>query len=193
MSDNGPMYDYFPSAGYSWLRGQKGEVYEGGIRVPAIAYWPGMIEAQQDPIDMIHVVDWYTTAARIAGNLEAIPDDRVLDGVDQLALLLFGEDNGRRNYMYHYDRGSDPSTWRNGMELGAIRYGDIKRHVNKGETYNILRDPAEKNRKRGAYIWSAVPFSQMALKHYELIDLYPNRVLDESSEPPKLDVIRSEK
>ncbi|MCB1320542.1 MAG: sulfatase-like hydrolase/transferase, partial [Leptospiraceae bacterium] len=192
MSDNGPMYDYFPSAGYSWLRGAKGDVYEGGVRVPAIAYWPGMIEKHQDPIDLVHVTDWYTTAAHIAGRMRNIPRDRVTDGLDQSALLLFGEGASRRNYIYHYERGSDPKEWRNGMRLGAVRYGDIKNHVTKGEIYNIIRDPGEKALKRGGYLWASVPFSQMVIKHNELIKKYPNRVLEEKASPPKLDVIRLE-
>jgi arylsulfatase A-like enzyme len=37
-SDNGPMYAFWPTSGYSWLKGGKGAVTEGGVRVPA---WPG--------------------------------------------------------------------------------------------------------------------------------------------------------
>ena len=42
MSDNGPTYAFFPNSGYSWLRGGKGDVLEGGVRTPAFARWPGM-------------------------------------------------------------------------------------------------------------------------------------------------------
>jgi arylsulfatase A-like enzyme len=37
ISDNGPMYAFYPNSGYSWLRGAKGDVLEGGVRVPAMA------------------------------------------------------------------------------------------------------------------------------------------------------------
>ena len=41
-SDNGPMYTMHPYGGYSLLPDGKGETREGGIRVPALAWWPGM-------------------------------------------------------------------------------------------------------------------------------------------------------
>jgi arylsulfatase len=44
-SDNGPMHGFFPSAGYSHFRGGKGDVTEGGVRVPALAWWPGRTRA----------------------------------------------------------------------------------------------------------------------------------------------------
>jgi arylsulfatase len=96
ISDNGPMYSFWPTGGYSLLRGAKGDVLEGGVRVPAMAWWPGMIEPNQDPQDMLHLTDLFTTAARLAGAIDKIPTDRVTDGIDQTALLLLGEGHGRR-------------------------------------------------------------------------------------------------
>ncbi|UCE64268.1 MAG: sulfatase-like hydrolase/transferase, partial [Nitrospirota bacterium] len=74
ISDNGPMYAFYPTAGYSLLRGAKTDTLEGGVRVPAQAYWPGMIEPDQDPTDIIHLTDFFTTAARIAGATDKIPN-----------------------------------------------------------------------------------------------------------------------
>jgi len=177
MSDNGPMYVYFPSAGYSWLRGQKGDVYEGGVRTPAIASWPGIIEPGQDPMNLIHVTDWYTTAARVAGAMDKIPDDRVVDGIDQTPTLFYGEEMPRRNYIFHYERGSDPKDLRSGMKLGALRYENIKYHVNKGEYYNIIRDPGEKFSSPDPYLWAIIPFAQIIERHKEQMTRFPNRIL----------------
>jgi arylsulfatase A-like enzyme len=141
-SDNGPMYAFYPTSGYSWLKGGKGAVTEGGVRVPAMAWWPGMIEAGSDPVDMIHPTDLYTTAARLGGALDKIPSDRVVDGVDQTALLLLGEGPSRRDYMFYYS----------GSQLGAARWRDVKALIEgpghgglPGLTMcNIKRDPGEK-------------------------------------------------
>ncbi len=69
--------------------------------MPAIACWPGMIEPGQDPIDLVQITDWFTTMASLAGALDLIPGDRVIDGVDQTGLLLLGEGHSRRDYIFH--------------------------------------------------------------------------------------------
>ena len=169
-SDNGPMYGFWPTAGYSWLRGAKGDVYEGGVRVPAMAWWPGMIAPNQDPVDMIHVTDLYTTAARIAGAMTYIPSDRVVDGIDQTPLLLLGEGHGRRNYMFHYS----------GPFLQAVRWDNFKLHIKpRGppvEVYNIMRDPGEKHGKLYSYSFTVTPFQNLVKNHKLMIRKYPHRV-----------------
>lgn len=177
ISDNGPMYGHSPNMGYSHLRGGKGDVYEGGIRVPALAYWPGMIEAGQDPIDMLHVTDLYTTAARIAGAKKRIKSDRVTDGIDQTALLLNGEDSGRRFSMIHYS----------GSQIGAVRldarmkihFKGVKGGLPVMETYNIVRDMGERDAK-AVYRhlqWTAPLFLTIE-KHKAQIEKYPHTKLD---------------
>ncbi len=177
ISDNGPMYGHSPNMGYSHLRGGKGDVYEGGIRVPSIVYWPGMVEAGQDPIDMLHVTDLYTTAARVAGATDLIKNDRVTDGIDQTALFLNGEDAGRRFSMIHYS----------GSEIGAVRMNSTMKVHFKGmqgglpvmETYNIVRDAGERdaNAIYRHLHWTA-PFLQMVAKHQAQIEKFPNTKLD---------------
>ena len=173
-SDNGPMYAFFPNAGFSYLRGGKGTVLEGGVRVPAIAHWPGMIEPGQDPIDLVHVTDLFTTAARIAGALDNVPNDRVTDGVDQTALLLLGEGHSRRDYMFHYS----------GAELGAVRWGNLKMHIIPAhgglppmEVYNIMRDPREQHGKMYPYLYMVSPFQNLVAGHTQVKRKFPDRVL----------------
>lgn len=182
VSDNGPMYAFWPNSGYSWLRGGKGDVYEGGVRTPGIAYWPGMIKPGQDPIDMIHVVDLFTTAARLGGALDRIPGDRVTDGVDQTALLLLGEGHSRRDYMIHYS----------GTNVGAVRLGDIKGVISGPghgglpgvEVFNIRRDPRETQGTLFNYLHMVTPMQNLLKSHLAMMERFPNRVL-----PPHQDVL----
>ncbi len=176
VSDNGPMYAFWPNSGYSWLRGHKGQVYEGGVRTPGIAWWPGTIGEGQTIHDMISTTDLFTTAARIAGASKYIPSDRVVDGIDQTPLLLNGNKHGRRDYIFHY----------NGNQIGAVRMGDIKMHIKSQsqgglpnvEVYNIRRDPAEKFDAMYQYLAKVVPFQKLIAAHKKLIEKYPNRKLD---------------
>ncbi len=175
-SDNGPMYTFYPSAGFSYLRGQKFQVKEGGVRTPAIAWWPGMIKSGEDPIDLVHVTDWHTTIARITGALEYMPDDRIIDGVDQTSLLLNGEGHSRRNYMFHY-KYSVFGTGK-GTHLKAIRWKNIKWYPNEVEVFNIMRDPNEMHSNRSNYLWAMEPMRQMMVRHQKMMKKFPNRVLD---------------
>lgn len=173
ISDNGPMYAFYPTSGYTWLQGAKGDVLEGGIRVPAMAWWPGMIESNQEPTDMLHLTDLFTTAARLAGATDKIPSDRITDGVDQTALFLLGEGHGRRNMMFHYS----------GNHLGAIRYKDFKVHM-KGQHgglpamdfYNIKRDPGEKFGEMYPGLFAITPIQNGMRQHMMAIQKYPHRI-----------------
>ena len=172
ISDNGPMYAFYPNSGYSWLQGGKGTVLEGGVRVPAMAWWPGMIEPDQDPADMIHITDLFTTAARLGGALGNIPNDRITDGIDQTALLLLGEDHGRRNTMFHYSGGT----------LGAIHYEDFKAHLSEGhgglpglDFYNVKRDPGEKYGELYPGLFAVTPIQNLLREHMKLIEKFPHR------------------
>lgn len=180
VSDNGPMYSFFPSAGFTYLRGQKHEVYEGGVRTPALAWWPGVIEAGADPLDLIHVTDWYTTIARIAGASRQLPAGRIIDGVDQTSLLLGGEGRSRRDYVLHYQY---PFFGKRGAVLGAVRVGDIKYHLNKQpiEIYNIKRDPKEQFSNPSKYLWALLPLRRLVWEHEALMKQYPNRTLEETA------------
>ena len=172
ISDNGPMYAFWPTSGYTLLTGAKGDVTEGGVRVPAMAWWPGMIEAGQDPDDFLHVTDLYTTAARLAGALDKIPTDRVTDGIDQTPLLLMGEGQSRRNYMFHYG----------GDVLGAIRYEEFKVHIKAShgglpgmDFFNIRRDPGEKYGQLYPGLFAVTPIQQLMGQHMGTVAKFPHR------------------
>jgi arylsulfatase len=171
MSDNGPMYDMFPEASYTAFRGGKGDVLEGGVHVPAVAWWPGVIKPSRISADMIHVTDFYTTAARIGGVLDKVPDDRIVDGIEQSSYLI-ADSKSRREYMFHYS----------GNHLGAVRIGQFKRHIGGGHGglpgkafFDIYKDPKEENGVMVSMLWAWVPFDDIVRMHNELIEEYPHR------------------
>lgn len=179
MADNGPMsHNPPPGTGFAEtiFRGGKGDFLEGGVRVPAFAVWPGMIQAGALPGDMIHITDLYTTFASLGGALGAVPTDRVIDGLDQTALLLNGDTHGRRDYTFTYA----------GPRLGAIVKGDYKRHMISpdpiGEAsgipaafYFLPGDPREVQPMLTNLIHLKRPFNRMFLRHELWKERYPDR------------------
>lgn len=138
-SDNGPTYAggadsaFFESAGP--LRGLKGSVYEGGIRVPFIARWPGKIKASVTSGHISAFWDFLPTCCELIG--AGPPPD--IDGISMLPTFL-GRPEKQKKHDYLY--------W----ELGgrqAIRMGDWKavrtRPNRKIELYNLSTDLAEQH------------------------------------------------
>jgi arylsulfatase A-like enzyme len=87
-SDNGPWLQYGKRGGCALpLRAGKGTVYEGGVRVPCVAWWPGKIPAGTVCDEMASVIDLLPTLAALAGPKAQVPDDRVIDGKNIWPLL----------------------------------------------------------------------------------------------------------
>lgn len=134
-SDNGPTYDmsggadtdFFESAGP--LRGKKGSLYEGGIRVPCIVRWKGKVAAGSTSDRVTGFEDWLPTLLDLVGAADAIPEG--LDGISFAATLL-GIEQPPRPFLYR----EFPSY--GGQH--AIRVGDWK-----GVRQNLL--PRNKNTK----------------------------------------------
>ena len=126
-SDNGPWNQperekrYFEShgghlaTGYAGeLRGAKGTSWEGGVRVPAIAWGPGRVPAGRESGAIVSTLDVLPTFAKLAGAV--LPPGRHLDGVDQTDLLLGRSESGARDTFHYFVR----------MELHAVRKGRWK-------------------------------------------------------------------
>ena len=178
MADNGPMaHNAPPGTGFSEtiFRGGKGDFLEGGVRVPAQAWWPGVIKEGQLVGDIIHETDLFKTFAHLAGALDNIPTDRIIDGVDQTSLLLNGDTYSRRDYTFTYA----------GPQLGAIVKGNYKRHMISpdpvGEAsgipaafYFLPSDPREKMPVLTQLIHLKRPFNRMKLRHDLWKKKYPD-------------------
>ncbi len=82
-SDNGPHMETWPDAAYTPFRCAKGSTWEGGVRVPGIFCWPGMIEGGQVSDGLFDFNDMMPTLLALAGESGRVPADRYIDGVDQ--------------------------------------------------------------------------------------------------------------
>ena len=87
-SDNGPHMENWPDAAYTPFRSAKGSTWEGGVRVPGIAVWPGMVEADRASDGLFSFTDLLPTMLALAGADDEVPGDRFIDGVDQSSFLL---------------------------------------------------------------------------------------------------------
>ena len=135
IADNGP------------LRGHKGQLYEGGIRVPAVAVWPGVLTPGAVVDGPLHIVDMYPTLIKLAGGSLAQP--LAIDGKDAWGAIAQGKPSPHEEILHNVT----PAT-------GAIRVGDWKLIWNgqitanhtgptpqkdKWELFNIADDPYEKD------------------------------------------------
>ncbi|MFT5470910.1 MAG: arylsulfatase A [Verrucomicrobiales bacterium] len=139
-SDNGP----FGGVGDARpLRADKGHLYEGGIRVPLIVRWPGIVDPGTVSAVPVISTDFYPTLLDAAGlePLESYPGDG-----ENLQQLLAGEGKLKRDAIFwHYPN----FAWHRGNRLGsAIRMGDFKLlnffDDDSVELYNLKDDLGEK-------------------------------------------------
>jgi len=149
-SDNGPL-PTFNGDRTGDLRGSKLSLYEGGIRVPFIACWPGVIPGGKvNATTVLAAVDMLPTLATLAG--AELPTDFEPDGEDQSAALLGQSSRGRsRPLFWEYGRNEThfayPKRGGDRSPNVAVRDGGWKLLVNVdgsgAELYDIVNDPGE--------------------------------------------------
>jgi arylsulfatase A len=146
-SDNGPWLSQRLNAGSAGLlREGKTTTWEGGVRVPFLAWWPGTIAPGRAVQDLASELDLFATCIELAGG--RLPADRPYDS-HSLAPLLRDTGSGSRNEVfYYYDN-----------QLTAVRQGPWKLHLKtieaaSGQTksqtqsppllFNLATDPSER-------------------------------------------------
>jgi arylsulfatase len=157
-SDNGPeATDPWQGSSGPW-RGTYFTAMEGGIRTPFLLRWPGKVPAGRVKNEIVHIVDLYTTRARVGG--ADLPQDRPIDGVDQLDFFLGTQETSNRAGFPAYvaDR------------LSAVKWRNWKAHLIWQETMddppvklplpqiiNLLTDPKEERDVGAKHSWVADP------------------------------------
>lgn len=150
-SDNGGLRERFDRADgvvvttNAPLRDEKGTTYEGGIRVPLIVRWPGVVEPGSVSEEIVSSVDFLPTLAD-AAETEA-PQDRPIDGRSIVPALTQAREDTSRTIYWHYPH------YHHGVPSGAIRQGPYKLieffddgHV---ELFNLEEDIGEQNNLAG--------------------------------------------
>jgi arylsulfatase len=174
MGDNGHFTKYSPGSGFTPMifRGGKGDTLEGGVRVDAFARWPGMIEADSVVADMVHVTDLFTSLARLCGATDRIPRDRLIDGLDQTALMLKGETHGRRDHVFLYSGNALQAVVKEQFKLEVPKPGENPIGAN---FYDVFRDTHEKypvSTEIGA--WGGAEFVRVIKRHMMRKMKYPD-------------------
>jgi len=114
------------------LRGHKGSTWEGGIRVPTIAWCPGKIPAGTETDAITGMFDILPTFVNLAGG--KVPADRKIDGGDIWPVLTGKPGAKSPHEVFYYFRG---------LDLQAVRSGAWKLHLANNELYNLADDPGE--------------------------------------------------
>ena len=146
-SDNGPWLTQKENGGSAGLLFEgKGSAYEGGMRVPAIAWWPGTIKEGQISEALATTMDILPTVASLSG--ASLPTDRAYDGESMLPLFT-GQKKQVREMVFYYHR----------TDLYAVRKGPWKAYFITKPSFkkdipavvhdtavliNIEADPSEK-------------------------------------------------
>ena len=151
LSDNGPWLAYGIDGGSADpFSGGKETQFEGGIRVPALMRWPGGLGPRPALDEPLGLIDMLPTLATLAG--ATLPTNRTIDGVDAWPVLSGQAGTVSRPAIFGFDEDNFTE-----VELGAIRSGNWKLHVNTSgrnvsatALYDLTNDLAETNDRRSS-------------------------------------------
>ncbi|HCP54890.1 MAG: arylsulfatase [Pseudomonadaceae bacterium] len=186
-SDNGGNEDLMPDSGYQPFRGGKGTTWEGGVRVPGIAYWPGTIAPNRISDGLFDLTDMFNTSLALAGITDKIPSERYIDGIDQTSFLLADDGKSKRDAVFMYAEN----------ELMAVRWMEYKVHFkvflnqavhrnldestvqNLGMSpwvYNLYMDPKEQSSQgHSRFEWGLPQVMARAGRHLATFEKYPRK------------------
>ena len=187
-SDNGPMIEPWPDAGWTPFRGSIGCTWEGGVRVPGIVYWKGMITPGQQNDGLFDLSDLFLTSLALAGVEYRPPDDQYLDSIDQTSFLLADGGLSNRKYVYFWLqnifsglRVAEYKFMMAGMsfdELGRRQRGIARpcwRSYPNGRLFNLYLDPKERYSYFDRQTFMDAIFTEPIQSHKATFEKYPGK------------------
>jgi arylsulfatase len=143
---------------------------EAALRTPCIARWPGKIAAGRKSDQIVHITDWFVTLAAMAGL--PVPDDRMIDGVDQTPFLSGEQEHSNREGFIYW----------NGDKLYGVKWQNFKLVLVEQKyltdpalplgfphIINLMTDPKEREPYNQVYYhsWTMAHFGRL-LKQFQL-------------------------
>lgn len=186
-SDNGPMLEPWPDAGWSPFRGGIATTWEGGMRVPGIAYWKGVIAPGRVSDGLFDLHDLFLTSLSLAGVDYRPPEGRYLDSIDQTSFLL--TDGGLSNRKYTYYWSQDVMCALRVAEYKFVMYGmsdddwDVVNpsssttleNYKNAKLYNLYLDPKERYSYYGRQTFMDNLFSDPWYAHKATYKRFPEQ------------------
>jgi arylsulfatase len=175
-SDNGPDRAEYPYIGDTGpYRGFLGTVHEGSVRTPMMMRWPGRIDAGRVSNEIVSIKDIFPTVAAIVGG--EVPDDRVIDGVDQSVFVQGKQDHSNRESVLFFA----------GEKLMAVKWRQFKvylrgespeidqrgyRQLWAPEAYNLELDPKEQHDLALQNLWLMSPTFKVMFEYVYSVEQY---------------------
>ena len=135
-SDNGGTQRYTPP-----LKGSKGQLYEGGIRVPLVVAGPGVTPPGSRSDVPVASIDLYPTLLELSG--AAAPMAQVLDGISWAALLRGGPTPERKRLFWHFPCYVGKAAPSSAVREGRFKLIEFFEDGGRVELYDLLADPGE--------------------------------------------------
>jgi len=143
-SDNGPWFE--GSAGP--YRERKGTAWDGGLRVPFIASWPGVIPAGTVSHEPAMNIDLFPTIVKLAGG--ELPDDRAIDGKDIMPVLTQAAASPHE-FLFLFDKdriaGVRSGNWKlvteTKYQTSVTRFDHPNSYYGSGLLFDLAKDPSE--------------------------------------------------
>ncbi|BCH31768.1 sulfatase [Mesorhizobium sp. L-8-10] len=199
-TDNGAEIALWPDGAMTPFRSEKGTTWEGGMRIPMMVRWPGVVKPGTQINEPVTLMDWLPTFAAAAG----IPDIKEqmkqgfqagtksfkvhLDGFDLTGLLKGEAEQPPRDAVYYFDQGGNLNAirwndWK--LSFATASHGNIATATREVPSWalitNLRMDPYERGLEEGGgaldflarNIWLLVPIQGKIKEFFQDFDQYP--------------------